>query len=85
MSGMGLFSGRSNHPNLVTIGDRRFHCMFCQGERFWYRSVKMNTTGMEFFDLGWANQSSHGLICAACGYVHEFMGDNVRLWDVAAS
>jgi hypothetical protein len=78
---MGLFSRSSNAPNLVTIGERRLHCMFCQGQRFWYREVKMNTTGMEFFDMAWANQSAHGLICAACGYVHEFMGDNVRMWQ----
>jgi hypothetical protein len=79
---MGLFSGlgSSNEPYVVTIGDRRLACMFCRAERFWYREVKMNTSGMEFFDWGWANKSSHGLICQACGYVHEFMGDNVQLW-----
>jgi hypothetical protein len=85
MCGMGIFSALTgaNEPNYVTIGSRAFQCMFCAGDRFWYRSVKMNTGGMEFLDLGWANQSSHGLICVTCGYVHEFMGDNVQLWDRA--
>jgi hypothetical protein len=83
---MGLLSGSSGskEPYHVTIGTRSFLCMFCQGDRFWYRPVKMNTTGMEYLGWGWANQSSHGLICAACGYVHEFMGDNVKLWEQAS-
>ena len=37
---------------------------------------------MEPQDLGWANQSSLGLVHAACGYVHEFVGDAGELWEI---
>ena len=58
MANMGLFSGlgSSDEPYVVTIGKRRLECMFCQGGQFWYREVKMNTTGMEFLD--WAGRTN---------------------------
>jgi predicted nucleic-acid-binding Zn-ribbon protein len=67
---------------LVTVRGREFTCLVCGGREFGTREIKLNTTGMEFFDLGWANRSSLGVICAACGYVHEFLGDAVELWAV---
>ncbi len=73
--------GLSQQPNLVTVGRRAIYCLICGGQLFFDREVKMNTTGMEFFNLGWANQSALALICARCGYVHEFMGNNVELWQ----
>jgi hypothetical protein len=44
------------------------------------REVKLNTTGAEFFGMGWANQSATGLICQVCGYVHVF-AFGAELWD----
>ncbi len=76
---MGLF--RRPVPRLVTVLDRPLHCVVCGGAEFWDREVKLNSTGMEFLDLGWANQSALGLICARCGFVHEFVGDAVKLWE----
>jgi len=75
---MGIFSKRE--PRLVTVQDRPLRCLVCGTDEFWDREVKLNSTGMELFDLGWANQSALGLICANCGFVHEFLGDAVRLW-----
>lgn len=72
--------GLSQQPNLVTVMRRALSCLVCRGQLFFDREVKMNTSGMEFFNLGWANQSAIGLICAHCGYVHEFMGNTVELW-----
>ncbi len=40
----------------------------------------MNTTGMELLNMAWVNQSSTGVVCAACGYVHEFVGRSV-VWS----
>jgi len=76
---MGLFSNRA--PSLATVAGRPLRCLICQGNLFTDREIKMNTSGMEFFDLGWANRSSLGLICTSCGYVHEFLGDGIQLWD----
>lgn len=76
---MGLL--RKPVPRLATVRGRALHCLVCGGGEFWDREVKLNSSGMEFFGLAWANRSALGLLCATCGYVHEFVGDEVELWD----
>ena len=69
-------------PALVTIGDGEpLRCLVCEGELFFDRPVKLNTGGLEFLGLEWANRSATGLICADCGYVHMFVSDSVSMWD----
>jgi hypothetical protein len=68
-------------PLVATINGQVFRCLVCQGGLFTSRNIKLNTTGMEFFDLAWANKSSLGVICSNCGYVHEFLGDAIELFD----
>jgi predicted nucleic-acid-binding Zn-ribbon protein len=65
---------------LVTINRLPFRCQVCQAEHFFDREVKLNTTGAEFLDLGWANQSATGLVCARCGYVHLFLNNTIEFW-----
>jgi hypothetical protein len=69
------------YPGLATVRGRPLQCVVCGGREFWDREVKLNSTGMELLGLGWANQSALGLICAMCGYVHEFIGNAVQLWQ----
>lgn len=68
-------------PSLVTVSRVPFQCQVCRSERFFDREVKLNTTGAELFDIGWANQSATGLVCAQCGYVHLFLNDAIELWQ----
>ncbi|NUR69409.1 MAG: hypothetical protein HOU81_01170 [Hamadaea sp.] len=68
-------------PLVATINGQVFRCLVCQGGLFSTRRIKLNTAVMEFLDLAWANRSSLGLICGNCGYVHEFLGDAVKLWE----
>ena len=65
---------------LVTIGRTPFRCQVCSCELFFDREVKLNTTGAELFDLGWANQSATGLVCERCGYVHLFLNNAIEMW-----
>jgi predicted nucleic-acid-binding Zn-ribbon protein len=58
---------------------KTFTCRLCRNPTFIARSIKLNSTGMEFLDLGWANASAAGLICTNCGYIHEFMGNTVSV------
>ena len=69
-------------PSLVTIGAAQhpFTCLVCEGTLFFDREVMLNTSGMEFLGVEWANQSGTGLICAGCGYVHTFCNDSIELW-----
>lgn len=55
-------------------------CLVCGGQRFARREVKLNTTGMTFMDLDWANRSGDGAICESCGFVHTFL-DGDLIWD----
>ena len=56
----------------VRVAGRRFQCLVCAGTGFSYREIKLNTSGMSFMNLDWANKSGTGVICDACGYVHTF-------------
>jgi len=76
---MGLFSRAK--PVTARVGDKPIVCLVCGANQFWDREIKLNTTGMELFDMAWANASALGLVCASCGYVHEFMGDAVQMFD----
>ena len=72
----------SRKSSLVTVGSVRhpFQCLVCRGRLFFDREVKINTSGAEFFNLAWANQSATGLVCEQCSYLHTFVSD-VELWD----
>lgn len=73
----------SRSPSLVTVGPERtpMRCLVCRGQLFADREIKLNTTGMEFLGMEWANRSGTALICDACGFVHTFAGDGFELWE----
>jgi len=48
-------------------------CPFCQNKKFWTRETLMNTTGMTFFGLEWANRKATNFVCNSCGYIYWFM------------
>jgi hypothetical protein len=56
-----------------------FTCGVGQGKLFTAREIKLNTTGAEFFNLGWANKSANGLVCSQCGYLHAFV-TQIEYW-----
>lgn len=62
------------------IGERRIRCLVCDGDVFRDREVKLNSTGMELFNLAWANESATGLVCWSCGYVHLFVPGRLKLY-----
>jgi hypothetical protein len=75
----------SRKPSLVTVGNDRqpFTCTVCRGNLFYDREIKLNTTGAELFNMGWANESADGLVCAGCGYLHTFVSGSVELWKAS--
>jgi hypothetical protein len=72
----------NQQPALVTVLKPPFTCRVCDGRQFWERAAKLNSTGAEFLGFGWANKSARAVICAACGFIHEFTGDALELWTV---
>jgi hypothetical protein len=69
--------------SLVTISPDRvpLRCLVCQGELFVDREIKLNTSGMEFLGMEWANRSGTALICDRCSFVHTFADTQFELWD----
>ncbi|MDG4856669.1 hypothetical protein P8605_00545 [Streptomyces sp. T-3] len=55
-------------------------CLICGSDRFRKRYVQLNSFGMEFLKLAWADESATGLICWRCGYVHLFVNRNIEVY-----
>ncbi|MEU7028385.1 hypothetical protein AB0A60_17040 [Streptomyces sp. NPDC046275] len=67
-------------PVYAQLGEEPIRCLVCRNDTFREREVKLNSTGMEFFNLAWANESATGLICWSCGHVHLFVNNGIRLF-----
>ncbi len=65
-------ASRSESKERIIKGNKLV-CVVCKGEKFWERTTLMNTTGMTFFGLDWANRKALNLVCENCGYVHWFL------------
>ncbi|MFI6942688.1 hypothetical protein ACIBI4_25725 [Streptomyces sp. NPDC050418] len=63
---------RYRGPWLVTVGQHQMHCPVCRGALFWEREVQLNTAGMTFMRLDWANDSATGIQCAQCSRLELF-------------
>ena len=48
-------------------------CPHCGGCEFEKSSVQLNTAGLTFFDLDWANRSADILICRSCDHIEWFL------------
>ncbi|MCA8966867.1 MAG: hypothetical protein KDC48_18445 [Planctomycetes bacterium] len=58
----------------VTVGhELELKCQVCGHADFESRNVLMNTPGMTFMGLDWANQSAKCFLCTRCGFVHWFV------------
>ena len=56
------------------IKGNKLTCPVCAKTRFWTRYTLMNTPGMTFFKLDWANRQAKNYVCDNCGYVMWFIG-----------
>ncbi|MFC9498330.1 hypothetical protein [Streptomyces sp. NPDC056982] len=66
-------------PVRASLGEMWITCQVCRSELFRERDIKLNSTGMEFMKLAWADETATGLICWKCGYVHLFVNREIRL------
>lgn len=58
----------------IIAGNIKLKCVICGHTYFWERNTLMNTSGMSFLGLDWANRNATNYICNKCGYVHWFLG-----------
>ncbi len=50
-------------------------CSHCGGVSFDKSKAQLNTAGLSFLDLDWANRSATVLICDTCGKIEWFLAD----------
>jgi predicted nucleic-acid-binding Zn-ribbon protein len=60
-------------PGTTWIAGRPLKCLVCNGERFEQHKAQLNTPGMTFMGLDWANKTGLCLVCTRCGYIHWFL------------
>ena len=61
----------------IYLGERDIQlvCPICGGKKFFKRATLMNTAGMTFLDLDWANPEATNFICEDCTYIYWFLED----------
>ncbi|MEI8010927.1 MAG: hypothetical protein WCI27_00400 [Candidatus Omnitrophota bacterium] len=57
----------------VEINGQKLKCSVCGEGQFSKRSSLLNTRGLTFLKLDWANQSADNYICEKCGYIMWFI------------
>ena len=80
---MGLLS-KDKPKTIVLPTGKALACVVCGAERFHPRQAMLNTPGMTFLKLDWANAVAECYVCEQCGYLHWFVG-GPRVADDPAS
>lgn len=60
-------------PGARIVADHPLRCPICEHERFWKRKTLMNTPGLTFFGVEWANRQAVNFVCERCGHVLWFL------------
>jgi DNA-directed RNA polymerase subunit RPC12/RpoP len=47
-------------------------CPICGSDKFWTRRTLMNTPGMTFMGVEWANKQADNYVCKHCGHILWF-------------
>lgn len=79
---MGLFGKNKNlfdstavvhYTNTYRIRGMDISCPYCSHNVFDQGRALLNTPGMTFFGLDWANRAATILVCRECGHIEWFL------------
>jgi hypothetical protein len=73
--------GEAPDGDRYTVAGRTVSCTHCHADRFVEGRAQLNTAGMTFLNLDWANRSAATLTCTACGRIEWFLTDPEELPD----
>ena len=59
-------------PTQYIAGGKILHCQHCDETHFLEGSAQLNTAGMTFLNMDWANKSATTLMCDNCSLIHWF-------------
>jgi len=57
----------------IEVRGIQIRCSHCGSIRFSERKAQLNTAGMTFLNLDWANKSATVLVCESCGKLEWFI------------
>jgi len=66
-------------PGAYEVEGKPVRCSHCGDDTFAEGSVLLNTVGMTFIGLDWANRTASTLMCAQCGRIEWFGQKPTRL------
>lgn len=66
-------------PSEYSAGGKKVVCAHCGGSEFAEGSAQLNTAGMTFLSLDWADKSATTLACTNCGKIQWFIRKPERL------
>ena len=58
-----------------TVAGKQVICPHCSRNRFVEGRAQLNTAGLTFLNLDWANRSAATLTCTSCGRIEWFLAD----------
>ena len=72
---MSLFDKRVNKfsTGSYSVFGKKIICPVCDNDLFENRDVLLNTPGMTFLGLDWANKTAIALICTKCGKIEWYL------------
>ncbi|MFC1554337.1 zinc ribbon domain-containing protein [candidate division KSB1 bacterium] len=61
------------------VQGKQVQCPHCRNNQFEKGSAQLNTAGMSFMNLDWANKSATTLACTSCGFIQWFIIEPERI------
>jgi rubredoxin len=68
-----MFRRQTQEAKSYEVLGHQLRCPICQHDSFTMRRSLLNTRGLTFLDLDWANRRATNFVCAQCGYILWFM------------
>jgi hypothetical protein len=68
-----MFGRRPTEAKEYEVLGHKLTCPICQHQLFTTRRSLLNTRGLSFFDLDWANRQATNFVCAQCGHILWFL------------
>lgn len=67
--------GSGSDGDTFEVAGKPVRCPHCGGDRFIEGRAQLNTAGLSFLNLDWANRSAATLACVGCGRLEWFLAD----------
>ncbi len=64
-------------PRRFAVAGVNVACSHCKGRDFEQGRAMLNTLGLTFFGLDWANREAYLLICESCAHIDWFLSEPV--------